>query len=46
MKIKAADVSIVAEQFELDSKTAERCLREHDGNVKQALTALLCVDHH
>ncbi|KAK9840078.1 hypothetical protein WJX74_003019 [Apatococcus lobatus] len=46
VKIKASDVSIIAEQFEVDSKTAERRLREHDGNVKQALTAMLCVGYH
>mmetsp|Transcript_34024 Transcript_34024/g.74430 ORF Transcript_34024/g.74430 Transcript_34024/m.74430 type:complete len:178 (-) Transcript_34024:80-613(-) len=39
--IKTEDVDIIADQFELDKKKAERILRENDGNVQQALKFLI-----
>eukprot|EP00959_Pyramimonas_sp_CCMP1952_P085702 1792766-Pyramimonas_sp.AAC.1 len=39
--IKMEDVDIIADEFELDKKKAERILRENDGNVQQALKFLI-----
>ena len=41
LKISKADMDVIASEFELDAKTAERRLREHRGNLRQALETLL-----
>lgn len=41
VKVVAADVDLIAAEFEMDRKRAERALREAGGDVKKALTALL-----
>lgn len=41
VKIQQADVDHIMEELELDSKTAERALREAGGNFLQALCALV-----
>lgn len=41
LKISKGDIDAIASEFELDAKTAERRLREHRGNLRQALEALL-----
>ena len=43
VKISAADVELIAVEYELDKKKAERALREAGGDVKKALTALLAT---
>lgn len=42
-QVAAADVELVAQQFDLDKKRAERALREAKGDVKAALRSLLAV---
>mmetsp|Transcript_7512 Transcript_7512/g.14256 ORF Transcript_7512/g.14256 Transcript_7512/m.14256 type:complete len:187 (+) Transcript_7512:99-659(+) len=39
--IKPEDVQVIANQFELEKKKAERILREHDGDVVKALCFLV-----
>lgn len=39
--IKAADVEVLATEFELDKKVAERRLREHGGSLYEALKSYL-----
>jgi hypothetical protein len=39
--IKAADVEVLAMEFELDKKVAERRLRESGGSLYQALKSYL-----
>ncbi|KAK9803627.1 hypothetical protein WJX72_006829 [[Myrmecia] bisecta] len=41
VKVNPADIDIFASEFELDKKTAERRLREHKGDLRQALEACL-----
>ncbi len=41
MAIKAADVEVLAMEFELDKKVAERRLRESGGSLYQALKSYL-----
>ncbi|XP_075667695.1 uncharacterized protein LOC142637306 [Castanea sativa] len=41
VKIKAADVDIIANELELDPKVAERTLREHKGDAVAAIRHLL-----
>lgn len=41
VKIKAEDVEVIVREFELDAKTAERRLREHDGDLPATLAALI-----
>uniref|UniRef100_A0A7S1TKX5 Nascent polypeptide-associated complex subunit alpha-like UBA domain-containing protein n=1 Tax=Erythrolobus australicus TaxID=1077150 RepID=A0A7S1TKX5_9RHOD len=41
VKVSDADVQMVAKQFDLDPRAAERALREARGNVEDALRALL-----
>eukprot|EP00239_Pterosperma_sp_CCMP1384_P003178 CAMPEP_0197858768 /NCGR_PEP_ID=MMETSP1438-20131217/32804_1 /TAXON_ID=1461541 /ORGANISM="Pterosperma sp., Strain CCMP1384" /LENGTH=152 /DNA_ID=CAMNT_0043475027 /DNA_START=92 /DNA_END=546 /DNA_ORIENTATION=+ len=41
VQIKAEDVALIAEEFELDKKSAERVLREHDGDVRKTLSFLV-----
>ncbi|KAI3436157.1 hypothetical protein D9Q98_002214 [Chlorella vulgaris] len=43
VKVQKQDVELIAQQFDLDKKKAERCLREAKGDVKAALTQLLQV---
>lgn len=42
-QVAKEDVELVAQQFDLDKKKAERCLREAKGDVKAALRTLLSV---
>ena len=37
------DVELIVQQFDMDKKQAERCLRESGGNVRVALKSLLAV---
>ncbi|KAL4859135.1 Huntingtin-interacting protein K [Chlorella vulgaris] len=46
VKVQKQDVELIAQQFDLDKKKAERCLREVKGDVKAALTQLLQRMHH
>jgi len=39
--VKPEDVDLIASEFELPKKTAEDTLREHNGNVTEALRFLL-----
>jgi NACalpha-BTF3-like transcription factor len=41
VKITPDDVDVIAAEFELDRKTAERRLREHGGSLIDALRSLL-----
>ncbi|CAG9467825.1 unnamed protein product [Pedinophyceae sp. YPF-701] len=41
VKVADADVAVVAREFDLDKKAADRALREHGGNLKEALAGLL-----
>ncbi len=41
MKINAEDVSVIASEFCLDKKVAERKLRELNGDLEATLKALL-----
>ncbi len=41
MVIKTADVEVLATEFELDKKVAERRLREHGGSLYDALKSYL-----
>lgn len=41
VKVQQADVALIAKEFELDLKKAERRLRECGGDVRAALVALL-----
>lgn len=41
VKVNKADVDIIAAEFEVDSKTADRRLREHQGNLLEALQSFL-----
>ena len=43
VQVQKEDIELVAAQFDLDKKRAERCLRESKGDVKAALQALLKV---
>ncbi len=42
-QVAKEDIELVAQQFDLDKKKAERCLREAKGDVKAALRSLLSV---
>lgn len=42
-QVSKEDIELVAQQFDLDKKKAERCLREAKGDVKAALRSLLSV---
>ena len=41
VKINKEDVDVIAIEFEMDKKMAERKLREHGGRLQDALKALL-----
>lgn len=41
VKINKEDVDVIALEFELDKKVAERRLREHKGDLKEALKSFL-----
>ena len=41
VKVAAADIALIAAEFELDKKKAERALRENKGDLKTAIEALL-----
>ena len=41
VKVSKADVDIIAAEFELDPKLADRRLREHRGNLLEALQSFL-----
>lgn len=41
VKVDKADIQLLAQEFELDTKVAERRLREHKGSIKQALLSFL-----
>eukprot|EP00271_Cylindrocystis_brebissonii_P010728 TRINITY_DN27047_c0_g1_i1.p3 TRINITY_DN27047_c0_g1~~TRINITY_DN27047_c0_g1_i1.p3 ORF type:complete len:114 (+),score=40.44 TRINITY_DN27047_c0_g1_i1:93-434(+) len=41
VKIKPGDVDVIAAEFEVDKKVAERTLREHKGNAIAALRSML-----
>jgi NACalpha-BTF3-like transcription factor len=41
VKIDAKHVKIIATEFEIDAKTAERRLREHRGDIVAALGSFL-----
>ena len=41
VKVNKADVDIIAAEFELDPKLADRRLREHRGNLLEALQSFL-----
>ncbi|KAI7840887.1 hypothetical protein COHA_005416 [Chlorella ohadii] len=43
VKVAKEDIELIAQQFDLDKKKAERCLREAKGDVKAALRSLLSV---
>ena len=43
LQVQKDDIELIAAQFDLDKKKAERCLRESKGDVKAALQALLKV---
>ena len=41
VKIDEKDVALIAQEMEISDRHAEQTLREHDGNLKAALKALL-----
>ena len=41
VKVREQDVKLISVEFELDKKTAERRLREHQGNIVAALESFL-----
>lgn len=41
VKVSKEDVDIIAAEFELDTKMADRRLREHSGNLVEALQSFL-----
>lgn len=41
VKVSKEDIDILAAEFELDVKTADRRLREHSGNLVEALQSFL-----
>ncbi len=41
VKVQADDINTIALEFELDKRSAERRLREHNGDVVATLKALL-----
>lgn len=41
VSINAADVTLIAEEMEMDKELAERKLREHNGDVTATLTSLV-----
>ena len=41
VKVQKEDVDLIALEFEVDKKLAERRLREHGGNVKSTLISFL-----
>ena len=41
VKVNQEDIDVIATEFELDRKTAERRLREAKGDVKMALETLI-----
>ncbi|KAL4458870.1 hypothetical protein ABPG75_013735 [Micractinium tetrahymenae] len=43
VKVAKEDVELIAQQFNLDRKRAERCLREAKGDVRAAMHELLRV---
>ena len=43
LQVQKEDVELIAAQFDLDKKKAERCLREAQGDVKAALQSLLAA---
>jgi len=43
MQVVKEDIELLAQQFDLDKKKAERCLREAKGDVRAAMHALLKV---
>ncbi|PSC76342.1 huntingtin-interacting K [Micractinium conductrix] len=43
VKVAKEDVDLLAGQFDLDRKRAERCLREAKGDAQAAMRALLAV---
>lgn len=40
VKVEASDVELIAAEFEIEKKAAERHLREAGGDVKATLTSL------
>lgn len=42
-QVAKEDVELLAAQFDLDKKRAERCLREAKGDVRAALRTLLAA---
>lgn len=43
VKVAKVDVEMLVEQFDMDKKKAERCLREAKGDARAAMQALLRV---
>lgn len=41
VKIKAEEVNLIVSELEVDKKTAERRLREHQGDLVKALESFL-----
>lgn len=41
VKVTAADIEVIAAEAEVDKKLAERRLREHGGNLLEALKSFL-----
>ena len=41
MKINPADVQLIVSEIEVDQKQADRRLREHGGNIVEALKSYL-----
>lgn len=43
LQVVKEDIELIAQQFDMDKKKAERCLRENKGDVKAAMQSLLKV---
>lgn len=41
VKVKKEDVDVIMNEFEISKLKAERCLKEHGGDLKGALSALV-----
>ena len=41
VKVKKEEVEIIMNEFEVTKLKAERCLKEHNGDLKSALSALI-----
>lgn len=42
-QVQKEDIEVIAQQFDMDKKKAERALRENGGELKTALQSLLKV---